>query len=123
MTTTKARKQRKRLFNAPLHRRGKRIACHVDKTLREKNPGLPRAVPLRKGDQVKVFRGEFRGKTGKVTAVDHREFRVTVEDLTVAKADDKLVPRPIHASNLVIISFDETDARRRERLTAKGAEP
>ena len=121
MTTIKARKQRKRLWNAPAHRRGKIMSSMVDSALREKNPDLPRSVPIRKGDEVRVVRGDFRGKTGKVALVDRRDLLVEVEDITQEKMDKKPGRRPIHPSNLVILRFDDTDARRRKRL-ARGRE-
>jgi large subunit ribosomal protein L24 len=116
MVTTKARKQRKRLFTAPGHLRTRSLSAHVDEALRDKNEWLPRAVPVRKGDQVKVMRGDFYGITGKVSAVDHRSRTVTVEDIVLEKMDKKKVARPLPTSNLVIMAFDESDPRRRERL-------
>jgi len=116
MVTTKARKQRKRLFRAPGHKRTPFLSAHVDKALRDKNAWLPRAVPVRKGDQVKVFRGDFYGLSGKVSSVDHRSRMVTVEEIVLEKMDKKKVARPLPPSNLVITAFDESDPRRRERL-------
>jgi large subunit ribosomal protein L24 len=117
MATTRARKQRKRLFNAPLHQRTRLMAVHLAKDLR-KGTELPRSVPVRKGDTVKVMRGDFAGTTGKVAEVDRRAFRVTVEGIRQKKADDKEVARAIHPSNLLLTAFDESDPIRRGRLAA-----
>ena len=58
MVTTQPRKQRKQAAEAPWHVRHKRLAAHVDPDLRKKHDWkLPRAIPLRKGDQVLVARG------------------------------------------------------------------
>jgi len=119
MKTIKARKQRFRTFNAPAHLRGRYMSSLVDGALREKNPNLPRSVPIRKGDEVRVLRGDFKGKTGKVALVDRRDLRVEIEEITQEKADKKPGRRPVHASNLVIIRFDERDERRRKRLARK----
>src|SRR3972149_6104772 len=116
MGTTKARKQRKRLFRAPGHKRTPFLSAHVDKALRDKNAWLPRAVPVRKGDQVKVFRGDFYGLSGKGGAVDDRSRMVTVEEIVLEKMDKKKVAPPLPPPYLVITAFDESAPRRRERL-------
>ena len=104
------RKQRRRLFKAPLHVRQKLVAAHLSKELREELG--TRSLPVRKGDTVKVMRGKFRGKQGKVVRVDLRRVRVYVEGLTVKKADGREVLVPIHPSNLLIVDVDRSDERR-----------
>ncbi len=117
MVSTKARTQRKRLAEAPLHRRHRLLAAHVDPTLVEKSKlRLPRAIPVRKGDVVRILRGNFRGKEGKVVSVDSRNGRVVIEGITIEKVDEKKVARPIHASNLMIIRMDDTDPWRRRKF-------
>lgn len=116
MVSAKPRIQRKRAANAPLHRRRAALAAHVDPKLHERSKArLPRAVPVRKGDSVRVMRGSFRGREGTVVSVDAAAGSVVVEGITIQKTDEKKVARPIHASNLMIVKLDETDPRRRER--------
>ena len=62
------RKQRKYLRNAPLHIRQKLIHANLSKELREETG--KRSLPVRKGDEMKVLRGKFKGQTGKVIRVD-----------------------------------------------------
>ena len=104
------RKQRKRVFKAPLHTRQKMMAAHLSLKLR-KELGT-RSLPVRKGDTVKILRGKFRGKTGKVVRVDLRRMRVYVEGATVRKANGTEVLVPIHPSNLLIVDVDRSDERR-----------
>ena len=66
--STQPRKQRKYRHNAPLHVRGHFLHTHLSTDLRDKHK--TRSLRLRTGDEVKVLRGQFKGKTGKVTAVD-----------------------------------------------------
>jgi len=108
------RKQRKMMYNAPLHRRRKMIASHLadDLILKYKR----RSLPVVKGDTVKVMRGEFRGHTGKVRSVDTKKWRVEVEGVVITKVDGKKVPRPVHASNLLITRLNLTDPWRRRKL-------
>lgn len=116
MVSAKPRTQRRRAAMAPLHRRRAWVAAHVDPKLHEKSKvRLPRAIPVRKGDTVRVMRGGFRGREGTVVSVETRDGTVVVEGITLEKVDEKKVARPIHASNLQIIKLDETDPRRRAR--------
>ena len=68
----KPRKQRKFLKLAPLHIRRKMIAAHLSKELREKYKR--RSIPVRKGDEVKIMRGEFKGMIGKIVKVDTKKY-------------------------------------------------
>jgi len=117
MTTTQPRKQRKAQFNAPWHRRRHAMSAHLsDAYLEEKKRKLPRAVPVHKGDVVKIMRGDDAGKEGKVAHVDYRSFRITIEGITHAKSDGTQVAKAIHPSNVVITKLDETDPLRLRRF-------
>ncbi len=116
MTTTRPRLQRKRLFRATIVKRHKLLGAHVDPDLVGKSKlRLPRALPVREGDVVRIMRGSFRGKEGKIVSVDSRHGTAVVEGVTIEKTDEKKVPRPIHASNLMIIKMDDTDPWRRRK--------
>ncbi len=108
--SSQPRKQRKRLFNAPLHVRQKIVAAHLSKELR-KELGA-RSLPVRKGDTVLIMRGRFRGHKGKVARVDLKELKVYVEGAVVKKANGQEVMVPIHPSNLLIVEVDRSDERR-----------
>jgi large subunit ribosomal protein L24 len=117
MVSALPRKQRKRAFNANWQQRHRNLAAHVDPALRKKHDWkIPRAVPLRKGDEVFIARGKFRGRKGKIIGVDSSKGTVTVEGIKIKKTDEKEVARPLHPSNLIIVSLDESDPRRREKL-------
>jgi len=113
----KARKQRKFLFTAPLHIRRKMMAAHLSKELREKYKR--RSLPLRKGDEVEVMRGEFKGKRGKVSRIDLKKYKVYIEGITRRKTTGTEVQVPIHPSNLRIISLNLDDKKRVEALERK----
>jgi large subunit ribosomal protein L24 len=117
MTSTKARTQRKQAANAPLHVKRLLASSHLAPEIHDKAKGrMPRAVPVRKGDTVRIMRGGFRGREGKVVSVDRTDGTVVVEGITIEKVDEKKVPRPLHASNLMIIRMDDTDAWRRRKF-------
>lgn len=108
------RKQRKLLYTAPLHKRRKWIAAHLadDLILKYRR----RSLPVIKGDTVKVMRGDFKGHVGKVRSVDTKKGRLEVEGVIITKVDGKKVPRPVHASNVVITKLNLTDPWRRKKL-------
>lgn len=110
------RKQRKVWFNAPLHTRRKQIASHLAEALILRYNR--RALPVVKGDVVKVMRGAFRGHEEKVASVDLKIRKVTIEGVTLTKADGKKKAKPIDPSNLLITKLNLTDKLRRERITA-----
>jgi len=109
----KPRKQRKFLYEAPLHIRRKMIAAHFSKELREKYKR--RSFPLRKGDEVEIMRGEFKGKKGKIVRIDTKKYKVYIEGIKRKKTAGTEVLVPIHPSNLRIINLNLED---KERLKA-----
>jgi len=116
MTSTQPRVQRKRLYEATVVQRHRLLGAHVDPDLAGKSKlHLPRALPLRQGDVVRVMRGSFRGKEGKIVSVDSKHGTAVIEGITIEKTDEKKVPRPIHASNLMILKMDDTDPWRRKK--------
>lgn len=116
MVSAKPRIQRKRAANAPLHRKRNAIAAHLDAKLHDKSKTrLPRALPVRKGDTVRVMRGGARGREGTVVSVDRDRGTVVIEGITIEKVDEKKVARPVHASNLLIVRLDDTDPWRRRK--------
>jgi large subunit ribosomal protein L24 len=114
MKSIKSRKQRKEYYNAPLHKKRKWISSHLEENLLLKYD--KRRVTLVKGDNVKVMRGSYKGHDGKITNVNQRRRFVEVEGLVMTKADGKKIPKPIHASNLLITKLNLTDRWRREKL-------
>ncbi len=105
------RKQRKRLFNAPLHKKQKLMTAMLSPELQDKY-GV-RRLPVRKGDTVRIMRGSWAGHEGKVLKVDLSKTRMHIEGVTVTKADGTPRFYPIHPSNVMIISLDLSDDYRK----------
>jgi len=119
--SAKPRKQRRRLYNAPMHRLPKLMSAHLSPELRERYKR--RSFPIRVGDKVRIMRGEFKGVEGKVIAVDRERQMVYVENVTVRKVDGSTVNRPIHVSNVMITELNLEDPyRRRALVRGKGVE-
>ena len=114
MKSSKARKQRKAFFNAPLHQRRKQISAHLEENLLLKYD--KRRIPVVKGDTVKIMRGAFKGHENKVAKVHLKKHLVEVEGVTITKADGKQIAKSVHPSNLLITKLNLTDKWRRRRL-------
>ena len=117
MVSSKPSKQRKALYNAPIHRARKQLTAKLSKDLRQQL-GIAR-ITIRTGDTVKVMRGEHSGYEGKVIAVRPKEGRVAIEGLTRKKADGTEVPIWIHASKVMITKLDLSDKARKEAIEEK----
>lgn len=109
-----ARKQRKYRYNAPLHIKRKFLSAHLAKHLR-KEYGRRSAV-VRKDDLVKVLRGKFAGKEGKVSVVDTKNSRIFIEGAVLKKAGGKEAHVPVDPSNVMIVELNLKDAKRVKAL-------
>lgn len=114
----KPSKQRKRHFNAPLHKKHKLMSAHLDSKLREKLG--TRSLPLRKGDKVRVMRGDFKDHEGEITRVDLKGIRVYIDGAVVEKADGTKIEYPMHPSNIEIIEVERKDEMRDKAIERKG---
>lgn len=119
VSVTKPGLQRKRLFQAPLHLRYKQFAAPLSPELRTSR-GF-NSLPLRKGDTVRVMRGDRKGIEGKVSKVDRKRYRLSVEGVTREKVDGTAIPVLIHPSKVMIINLNLDDKWRRDLLNRKKA--
>ncbi len=112
------RKQRKYLANAPLHIRKKLVSVNLSKDLRKKHN--KRNVPAKKGDIVRVLRGKFNKKQGKVLEVKLKTSKITVEGIQTTKQDNSKVNVRLQPSNLQIIELNLDDKKRFKRKVEPG---
>ncbi|MFA5246425.1 MAG: 50S ribosomal protein L24 [Candidatus Micrarchaeia archaeon] len=111
------RKKRKERYQAPLHKARVFLHSNLSKDLRKKLGA--RSVLVRRGDTVKVMRGTFKGKTGKVSEVDYKSLKVFVEGMTVqGRKSKKRAFVPFDSSNLQIT---EKYSGKDEKQAAKAA--
>ncbi len=108
----KPSKQRKAITDAPLHIRKKFLSAPLSPDLIAKY-GVKR-LTVKKGDTVRIMRGEWRGHEGKVVSVDYGKIAVHIDGVTVKKADGTPVYYPVHPSNVTIINLDLSDKARRK---------
>lgn len=104
------RKQVKFRANAPNHIKRTFMGSTLDKTLREKYGR--RTIEVRKGDEVKIMRGKFKGKQGKVGIVDVSQTRIQVEGIQRTKAGGEKLETWFHPSKVKIIILNVEDKKR-----------
>ncbi len=114
MPSKQPRKQRKALFRAPLHRRQKLVSAHLSEKLRKEYER--RSLPVRRGDTVRVLRGDFRGHEGVVERVDLKRMRIFITGVTVQRSDGSERLYPVHPSNVEIVKLELKDEERKEIL-------
>lgn len=104
------RKARKAYFTAPSSVRRKLMSSHLSKELKEKH-GV-RAMPIRRGDEVIVVRGQNKTHTGKVLAVYRKKYCIHIERYTKEKSNGQTVPVPVHPSNVFITKLKMNEDRK-----------
>jgi len=111
------RKQRKRLFNAPAHVRHKLMSAPLSNELAASR-GV-KALPVRKGDTVRIMRGDSKGFEGKIQRVALNEYRIYIEGLTREKVDGTNIFLPVHPSKVQIRNLNLDDGWRKDILARK----
>ena len=114
------RKQRKYLANAGLHLKKKFVSVNLSKDLRKKH--AKRNVPVVKGDVVKIVRGKFKGKQGKVNKVMLKLAKVFVDKIQVKKQDGSKADVKLQPSNLQIVELNLESKTRMKKLGVKKQE-
>ena len=104
-------------FNAPLHIRQKFVHVHLSKELREKYK--KRNIGLKKGDKVKILRGQFKKHVGNVEKIDLKICKAIISGVEVNKKDGSKTNYPINVSNLMITELNLDDKKRKEILERK----
>lgn len=107
--SVQARKQRKYRYNAPLHTQSKFLHASLSKDLQEKHSR--RSLRVRKGDEVEIMRGTFKGEGGVVEEVDTKNYRVVIRGVAAVKLDGSRKAYPVAVSNIRITKLTE-DGRR-----------
>jgi large subunit ribosomal protein L24 len=79
-----------------------------------------RSLPVKKGDTIKVMRGDFKDHEGKIEKVDLKNYRVMIEGMSVQKPDGNKVYHSVHPSNIMILELDLEDDERNEIIERKG---
>jgi len=114
LNVTKPSKQRKLLYQSPAHRLRKLLTAPLSDDLR-KSQGR-RSYPVRKGDTVKILRGDFAGIEGKITEVDTNKQRLFVEGVQREKVAGTSANVSVHSSKVIITKLNLDDKWRSDSL-------
>ena len=77
-----------------------------------------RSLPVRKDDEVRIVRGKYKGREGKVTQVYRKKWVIHVDRVQRDKSNGSTTPIGIYPSNVVITSI-KLDKDRRAILDRK----
>jgi large subunit ribosomal protein L24 len=108
------RKQRKYRFNAPLHIKREFFSALLSKELRKKYG--TKHIIVKKGDKVKILRGQYKNKIGKVEKVNLKRERIFVQGAERTKKDGSKSFYPIHPSKVQIQEMVLDDKKRKKSL-------
>jgi ribosomal protein uL24 len=111
------RRQRRALYEADAFERRLRMTVPLSRQLRTRFK--TRSVPVRKGDTVRVISGSFVGREERVAKIDRRSYSVTLDNVTVKTAGEKLKALPMRPSHLVITRLNLADPWRRRSLSVR----
>ena len=116
-SSTQPRKQRKYTYPPPLHIKQKFLHVHLSSELRQKYGH--RNAQIKKGDKIKVLRGNFAKKEGRVERVLLKLGKVFVNGVEIIRKNGTKVPFPLHPSNLLIVELELNDKKRKAKLESK----
>lgn len=74
---------------------------------------------MRKGDKVKVVRGQFKKTEGKIEKINSKREKLYINGIEVVKKDGTKVNYPINPSNVVITELSLDDKMRQRILERK----
>jgi len=117
MSSAKPAKVRSKMFNAPMHKLSKILNARLSDDLRTKYAF--KTARIKKGDSVRIVRGEYAGVEGKVTGVDVKYGKVTVEGVYRERVKGEQTPVKIKASKVMITSLNLEDKLRKAHFELK----
>ncbi len=89
----------------------KNVRAPLSKELREKYG--TRTIRVRKGDTVRVVRGDYKNVEGKVDRVDSRNSFIYIENVTGEKVDGSKYLAPLKSSKIIVQNLNLDDKLRR----------
>lgn len=90
------------------------MAAHLSEELRKKHKR--RSFPVRKGDRVKVLRGQFKGTIGEIEEINHTKYKVYVKGAEIDRGEGRKIRYPISPSNVIILTLNLDDKIRKKAL-------
>jgi large subunit ribosomal protein L24 len=97
--------------------RHKLMSAHLAPEL-VKSHGI-KSLPVRKGDTVRIMRGDHEGFEGKISTVDLKHYRIFLEGLTREKVDGTVIFVSVHPSKVLIKNLNLGDKWRKRTIERK----
>jgi large subunit ribosomal protein L24 len=116
----KPNKNRKRMFTAPKHIKGRYISAPLSPSL--KGQYGARSMPLRRDDTVTITKGARKLMEGKILRVDRDRRWIYIEGVTRTRMDGSTVQIPIRPENVMITRLSLEDTERRKIINHRGFE-
>jgi len=116
-SSKKPKKQRKFRAMAPLHIKQKFVHSHLSKDLRKVYG--KRSIGIKKGDKVRIMKGQFKKHEGKVESIDLKKTKVQVNGVETTKKDGTKKLLFLDPSNLIITELNLNDKFRQKTLEKK----
>ncbi len=110
----KPTKQRRMIYEAPAHHLRKLLSAPLSEGLRTSQGR--RSYPVRKGDTVKILRGDFAGVEGKITDIDTRRQRLFVEGVQREKTAGTSTNVSVKSSKVMITKLNLDDKWRAQSI-------
>ena len=108
--SSQRRTNRKKYFKADSNKKRIFMSSKLDKSLR-KDYDL-KTIPLRKGDEVKITRGNYKGKVGNIVQISRKGIFLYVSTVTFKKMKGDEAYLPIHPSNVEVLKLVLTSERK-----------
>jgi large subunit ribosomal protein L24 len=102
------------MYNSPAHRARRLLSAPLSDELRTSQGR--RSYPIRKGDTVKILRGDFAGVEGKITDIDTRRQRIFIEGVQREKTAGTSANVSINSSKVRITKLNLDDKWRTESI-------
>ena len=120
MKTKNPKKQRKRIYQAAHHKRRLLLSAHLSLELRKSYNF--HSIPIKTGDRVKIFRGDYKGYEGRVLRVNKRKYQIFIDGINREKADGTSISVPIHPSKVEVIQLSLDDKWRNKIIERKSSD-
>ena len=115
--STQPKKQRYYNYNVEKNENHKLLSAPLSQKLRDSKRF--RSLPIHAGDTVRIVRGGYKGRSGKVIKTDPKKQRIYVDKIVNKKTDATEIPVPIHPSNVIIEKYVTRDRRRMQVINRR----
>jgi len=105
--SSKPSKQRAALYNIHPHKIRKILSAPLSTELKTSHGR--NSYPVRKGDTVKILRGDFAGIEGKITRIETKRQRLFVEGVSRETVAGKSTNVSVHSSKVMITKLNLDD--------------